>query len=400
MACNRPFWYDEAIKARRAKETDRTPEVIENPGGTAAEDTEIRAERSRRAPKSRMGEEAGGQFPACLSERNNMILADKIINERKKNGWSQEELAEQLNVSRQSISKWEGAQAIPDIQKIIKMAELFGVSTDYLLKDEMEPTDLPERANDVVDIGVGDECVRVSMEEANDYLELEERLTPRLANMVSLCILAPAALILCIALSQIPGFPLSEGPMVAIGLTALFVFIGVAVFFFVIDSMKKNRFSYLETSPIETMYGVTGMVRERAGFFEQTKICMTAIGVILCFASVIPLVVTSVVGVPEYVIILMVVVLLVVVAVGVNLLVRAGNRSGAYQKLLQEGDYSIKAKARNPRYASLSTVFWLFTTGAYLAWSFISEHWEYTWVIWPIAAGLFVCLKLIFARED
>ena len=64
-----------------------------------------------------------------------MILADKIMNERKKNGWSQEELAEQLNVSRQSVSKWEGAQAIPDLQKIIAMAELFGVSTDYLLKD-------------------------------------------------------------------------------------------------------------------------------------------------------------------------------------------------------------------------------------------------------------------------
>ena len=66
-----------------------------------------------------------------------MILADKIINERKRCGWSQEELADQLSVSRQSVSKWEGAQAVPDLQKIIKMAELFGVSTDYLLKDEI-----------------------------------------------------------------------------------------------------------------------------------------------------------------------------------------------------------------------------------------------------------------------
>ena len=70
-----------------------------------------------------------------------MILADKIINERKKNGWSQEELAEMLDVSRQSVSKWEGAQSVPDLQKILKMAEMFGVSTDYLLKDEMEPED-------------------------------------------------------------------------------------------------------------------------------------------------------------------------------------------------------------------------------------------------------------------
>lgn len=48
-----------------------------------------------------------------------MILADKIIQLRKKNGWSQEELAEQMNVSRQAVCKWEGAQSIPDINKLI-----------------------------------------------------------------------------------------------------------------------------------------------------------------------------------------------------------------------------------------------------------------------------------------
>ena len=67
-----------------------------------------------------------------------MILADKIIELRKKNGWSQEDLAEKLEVSRQSISKWESAQSIPDMNKILKLSEVFSVSTDYLLKDEIE----------------------------------------------------------------------------------------------------------------------------------------------------------------------------------------------------------------------------------------------------------------------
>ena len=48
-----------------------------------------------------------------------MILADKITEERKKNGWTQEELAQKLGVSRQSVSKWESAGAIPDLKKII-----------------------------------------------------------------------------------------------------------------------------------------------------------------------------------------------------------------------------------------------------------------------------------------
>ena len=67
-----------------------------------------------------------------------MILADKITDLRKKNGWSQEELAGMLDVSRQSISKWESAQSTPDMNRILKMSEVFGVSTDYLLKDELE----------------------------------------------------------------------------------------------------------------------------------------------------------------------------------------------------------------------------------------------------------------------
>ena len=74
-----------------------------------------------------------------------MILADKIIELRKKNGWSQEDLAEKLDVSRQSISKWEGAQSIPDMNKILKLSEVFSVSTDYLLKDEIE-LDIPGEA--------------------------------------------------------------------------------------------------------------------------------------------------------------------------------------------------------------------------------------------------------------
>ena len=59
-----------------------------------------------------------------------MNLADKIIEERKKNGWSQEELASKLGVSRQAVSKWESSGSIPDLQRILQMSELFGVTTD------------------------------------------------------------------------------------------------------------------------------------------------------------------------------------------------------------------------------------------------------------------------------
>lgn len=76
-----------------------------------------------------------------------MILADKITALRKKAGWSQEELAEQLGVTRQSVSKWEGAQSVPDMDKVVQMSRLFGVKTDFLLKDELSEEEDYTREN-------------------------------------------------------------------------------------------------------------------------------------------------------------------------------------------------------------------------------------------------------------
>lgn len=64
-----------------------------------------------------------------------MKLQEKIRKQRKQNNMSQEQLAQMLNISRQSISKWESGDSIPDVQNIIRLSEIFDVSTDYLLKD-------------------------------------------------------------------------------------------------------------------------------------------------------------------------------------------------------------------------------------------------------------------------
>ena len=103
-----------------------------------------------------------------------MLLADKIVTLRKCAGWSQEELAAQLGVSRQSVSKWEGAQSVPDMQKVVQMSRLFGVTTDYLLKEELgEPEPAPAESDAPL------RCV--TMEQAADYLAQRQAAAPKLA---------------------------------------------------------------------------------------------------------------------------------------------------------------------------------------------------------------------------
>ena len=73
-----------------------------------------------------------------------MKLPDKIIKHRKSNGWSQEDFAEKLNVSRQAVSRWENGTALPDAQNLLQISKLFGVSADYLLNDDYESdNDIP-----------------------------------------------------------------------------------------------------------------------------------------------------------------------------------------------------------------------------------------------------------------
>ena len=73
-----------------------------------------------------------------------MKLADKLIELRKQKGWSQEEFAEKLDVSRQAISRWENDTALPDAQNILRISKLFNVTTDYLLNEDVEnKTDAP-----------------------------------------------------------------------------------------------------------------------------------------------------------------------------------------------------------------------------------------------------------------
>lgn len=84
-----------------------------------------------------------------------MKLSEKIVKLRKSNGWSQEEFAEKLDVSRQAVSRWEVGTAQPDAMNILQLSKLFGVTADYLLNDDYESDmDIPrlKETNEALDI--------------------------------------------------------------------------------------------------------------------------------------------------------------------------------------------------------------------------------------------------------
>ncbi len=314
-----------------------------------------------------------------------MILAEKITMLRKKNGWSQEELAMKLNVSRQAVSKWESTASIPDLDKLMKLSSIFGVSTDYLLKDEME-----EPETNMMDGSDREkETVRsVSLEEANRYMDLTVKESVKVAAAVSSCILSPVLLILLGGISEYGSGRITEDAAGGIGTAFLLLIVAGAVGVFIISGMKLAPFEFLEKECISLQYGIAGLVEKKKGEFEPVYRNCTVTGVLLCIVSSIPLFVAAAFGAADMVLLYCVSFLLFLVAVGVFLFVWSGTIWGSYQKLLEEGDYSAEKKRENKRNGRLAQVYWCTVTAIYLGVSFYTMRWESTWIIW-VCAGVF-----------
>jgi len=322
-----------------------------------------------------------------------MILADKIINERKKLGLSQEELAEKLSVSRQAVSKWESAQSVPDLKRIVEMSRLFSVSTDYLLLDEIEA--YTELQNDV---DTNRSLRRVSMEEANEFISAMKEQSKSVALGVLLCILCPVLLILLNGFAEGGIMGMTEELASAVGLAALFILAAIAVFLFIRNGSKTERFNYLQKEEFETEYGVSGLVKEKKAAFEPTYMRFLTLGIILCVLSPLPLIVTSIVKESVILAISMTALLLCIVAIGVYMIVRVATVKTSYQILLQEGEYNKSEKKKNNAVGAVSAVYWSAAVAIYFAWSFISGDWERTWIVWPIA-GVLCAPVMIIAKH-
>ena len=333
-----------------------------------------------------------------------MILAEKIAYLRKQKEWSQEELAGRLDISRQSVSKWESGTSIPELDKIIGISNIFGVSTDFLLKDEYDIDVISEAGQSVqaaegafpedsLEESTGCRDMRsISLEEANTYLQTVQNTAGRIATGVLICILSPICLLVMGGWSEYGPVAISEDMAAGLGIAILLVMVAAAVVLFIINGMKLEPYESLEKEEIHLQYGVSGIVeKQRAAYTRQFQRSLV-LGVTVCILSVLPLIVTMGLDIAEIWRVYGVCVLLAIVSFGVYLLVRAGSIWESYQKLLQEGDYSAEKKRSRRKMGPLAGAYWCLVTAIYLAVSFINDSWHTSWLIWPVAALLFVVL--------
>lgn len=317
-----------------------------------------------------------------------MILGDKIIYLRKKQGWSQEQLAEQLNISRQSVSKWESGASIPDLDKILKMSQIFGVSTDFLLKDELEQEQPSEVAYE-------DEVLEgklVSLEEANEYMTMIELASGKIAFGVILFILSPIIVIMLGILAESGVIGISEDMAGGFGTAMLLVMIAMGVAILILNGMRLSKYEYLEKEVIVLQYGVQGIVEKKKSDMEPSYRTAVTCGVVLCIVGVCPLLIAAGLDASDVTLGICISILLAMIAGAVFMFISKGMVWSSYAKLLQMDEFTKEQKMMNRKLDPIAGIYWGTVTAIYLAVSLYTNAWHRTWIIWPVAGVMFAVI--------
>ena len=319
-----------------------------------------------------------------------MIMAEKIALLRKQNGWSQEELAEKLGVSRQSVSKWESGGAIPDLDKVVKLSALFGVSTDYLLLDGQQEISFTESDGPAEQ---GRRLRKVSVDEANTYMEVARQTGKGIALGAALCIFSPVCLFLLTALNY--DGRIGEEVAAGIGTAVLLVFVAAGAALCIVNGLRTEKYNYIEYEHLSLEYGVFGIVEKKRDEFAPRFRLGITLGVAGIILGIIPLLIAGAIEAPESTEILWTAFLLVCVAVATFFIISVSVVNGSCQKLLEEGDYTPEKKDIRRRTGALGGIYWCTATAVYLAVSFITRRWDLSWIVWPVAGVLYPAVLAI-----
>jgi transcriptional regulator with XRE-family HTH domain len=314
-----------------------------------------------------------------------MILADKIIKLRKQLGWSQEELAEKMNVSRQSVSKWESANSIPDLNKVIILAEIFDVSTDFLLKDDIE---VSGSTNESKEPGI----IQINLEQALQYVDSKMEVSSLITKGVMLCVCSVIPLFFFLALAETNKMNLTGNLAAAIGVVGVLIMVSIGVSFFIRTNQYESDITPIEDEKFDLAYGVHSVFKDKLQKFRATYNLRLSIGIFLFIISFVPLMLASMFFGGSDIILIMLIVMLLIIAVGIYIVSPVSSKYDAYNNILKDHFIETEKSKRTKRAEKLAAFYWPLLVAVYLGWSLWTMNWGVTWIIWPVGAVLFAAL--------
>lgn len=321
-----------------------------------------------------------------------MILADKIIKLRKQSAWSQEELAEKMSISRQSVSKWESTNSIPDLNKIIMLAEIFGVTTDFLLKDEYETFDgVTENKEPSV--------TQITLEQALTYVENKMEVSNLITKGVMFCLCSVVPLFFFLAMAETNRLNLPDDMAAGLGVLAILIMVSIGVSFFIKINQYESGIATIDNERFELEYGVHSVFQEKIEKFRPRYNLRLSIAIFLFIISFVPLMFSTMFFKGAGITLMMLIVLMLIIAAGIYILIPVSSRYDAYNNILKDHEVTEKSK-RAKRAEKLAAFYWPLLTAIFLGWSLWTMNWGVTWIIWPVGAVLFAALLGLMELMD
>ncbi len=335
------------------------------------------------------------------------MIGEKIAELRRTNNMSQEELADRLGISRQSVSKWESGQSLPDIEKLPLLSDIFHVSIDYLVKEDTvpavqlsadeepasQPEDTPYRDARFRD---WEEAVRKTFfsaapkeetekyilrkEEAEEFIELRTRKGELVARSTAECVGSVVPVLIMAALSE--GVSAVNESAVLLGVVGMFLMIAHAVSGFIRSAGIGSQYAFLDKTELLPEYDAEEVIEARCPELKQKSRSDAAVGVVLCILSVTPLLLAvALTELTDFTALLCVCVMFGMIADAVRRFVKAGFAAGIADRLMQEGDYAVKTKQQ----IDFKSIYWSVITVIYFSYSAVTGSWGTSWIIWVIA---------------
>ena len=313
-----------------------------------------------------------------------MILADKIIKLRKQSCWSQEELAEKMNISRQSVSKWESTNSIPDLNKIIMLADIFDVTTDFLLKDEYETFDAVTESKEP-------SVTQITLEQALKYVENKIDASNLVTKGVMFCLCSVVPLFFFLAMAGTNKLNMTDDVAAGLGVLSILIMVSIGVSYFIKTNQYESGIATIDSEPFELAYGVHSVIQEKLQKFLPRYNLRLSIAIFLFIVSIMPLIFANMFFEGEGITFMMLILLLFIIATGIYILIPVSARYDAYNNILKDNFVTEKSK-REKRTEKLAAFYWPLLTAIFLGWSLWTMNWGVTWIIWPVGAVLFAAL--------
>ena len=252
-----------------------------------------------------------------------MIFSEKITELRKRSGLTQEQFGDEIGVSRQAVSKWEMAQSVPDINKVMAIADFFEVPVDFLLKDDL---DLDDLGTPKIQVSSPDPSRKViTLEEAQDYFATRKKTARLVIITIFLFVLSPVS-------SYFLSLTENE-TLVGIGIIIQIIFVLCAVIMIIIAVWGEKRFKYFKEPDREIDYGVKGVAEDYIKEFDRTRLTGILAGIVFIVMSFIPMIICAVLDAKDVLILLFITLMLLMVSAGISSIVYVTMINNGYLRL-------------------------------------------------------------------